>query len=230
MALDMVIYKLLAIQDLTRENFRLGDKLPVVFQVVFYNGEEPWNVPTSLLDMLQPVQDGPKGLDFWSYKLIDAQRVNLEDLVGTDSPLLGLLRLEQLASLEDLEDAFHDLRTVLGPQDKSLAEAFLTFINEVVVSKLHLEGRPRWRLDDLEEKQAVVTQRIERIVQELRLEGREEGLREGELAVLRRLLERKFGELPEEAIEKLERADVDLLLSWSDRILSARKLADVFEG
>ena len=72
----------------------------------------------------------------------------------------------------------------------------------------------------------MVTQRIERIVQELRLEGR----REGVLAIFRRQLEHKFGELSQEAIEKLERADVDLLLSWSDRILSARKLADVFEG
>ena len=43
------------------------------------------------------------------------------------------------------------------------------------------------------------------------------------------MLERKFGELQPDAIERLERADVDLLLSWSDRILTATTLNDVFE-
>ncbi len=79
----------------------------------------------------------------------------------------------------------------------------------------------------------MVTQRIERITQgwflEGEKEGKKEGIREGELAVLRRQLERKFGELPLEAVERLERADVDLLLVWSDRILTAAKLDDVFE-
>ncbi len=95
----------------------------------------------------------------------------------------------------------------------------------------------------------MVTQRIERITQgwflegekagekagrkegkkEGKKEGRKLGIREGELAVLRRLLERKFGELPLEAVERLERADVDLLLVWSDRVLTAAKLDDIFE-
>ncbi len=79
----------------------------------------------------------------------------------------------------------------------------------------------------------MVTQRIERITQGWLLEGRKEGeqigIRKGELAVLRRLLERKFGKLPADAVDRLERADVDLLLVWSERVLTAEKLDDVFE-
>ncbi len=87
----------------------------------------------------------------------------------------------------------------------------------------------------------MVTQRIERITQGWFLEGekagekagreagKKEGIREGELAVLRRQLGGRFGELPPEAVVRLERADVDLLLVWSDRVLTAAKLADVFE-
>ena len=79
----------------------------------------------------------------------------------------------------------------------------------------------------------MVTQRIERITQGLRLEGRKEGeqigIRKGELAVLRRQLERRFGKLTPEAIERLERADVDQLLEWSDRVLTAAKLDEVFD-
>ena len=79
----------------------------------------------------------------------------------------------------------------------------------------------------------MVTQRIDRITQGWLLEGKKEGekigIRKGELAVLRRQMERRFGELSPEVVQRLERADVDLLLEWSDHILTATKLEDVFE-
>ncbi len=105
----------------------------------------------------------------------------------------------------------------------------MTFINEAVLPKLTPEGKQRLRIEGLQEIPTMVTQRIERITQGWLLEGEQVGIRKGELAVLRRLLERRFGELPSEAAERLERADVDLLLVWSDRILTAAKLDDVFE-
>ncbi len=233
MALDMATYKLLAIQDLTRDDFRVGDKLPTVFSMVFYNGEETWNVATSLLEMLRTVEGAPEGLDFWSYRLIDAQRLDLEELVGADSPLLGLFRLEQLGDVGDLGQVAAELQATLGPGDEELADAFVTFINEAVLPKLTPEGTRRLRIADLQEMPAMVTQRIERITQGWLLEGKREGeqigIRKGELAVLRRLFERKFGELSPEAVKRLERADVDLLLEWSDRVLTATRLDDVFE-
>ncbi len=237
MALDMVTYKLLAIQDLAREDFHIGDKLPTIFSVVFYSGEAAWNVATSLLEMLQNLQGAPEGLDFWSYKLIDAQRLDLETLVGADSPLLGLFRLEQLGDVEDLGLVASELQATLGPGDDELAEAFVTFINEAVLPKLTPEGTPRLRIEGLQEMPTMITQRIERITQGWLLEGKKEGMKEGEqigvrkgeLAMLRRLLERKFGELTPEAVGRLERADVDLLLEWSDRVLTAAKLEDIFE-
>lgn len=59
-------------------------------------------------------------------------------------------------------------------------------------------------------------------------EGREEGRVEGEAAVVRRLLERRFGPLPESARNRLAAADADTLLVWADRLLDAATLEDVF--
>ena len=235
MALNMVVYKLLAIQGLARvdDDFKVGDKLPVILSVVFYSGEAAWNVSTSLLEMFRPLVDMPEGLDIWSYLVIDAQRLDLEELIGSDSPLLGLFRLEQLSDVGDLDQVAADLQATLGPDDEGLAKAFVTFINEAVLPKLTTKGSPRLRIDDLQEMPTMITQRIERITQgwlnEGKKEGKKEGIRIGELAVLRRLLERKFGELPAAAVGRLERADVDLLLVWSDRVLTAEKLDDIFE-
>ena len=232
MALDMVTYKLLALQDLTRGEFQLGDKLPGFFSMVFYNGEAAWNASTSLLEMLPTIKGAPEGLDFWSYKLIDVQRLDLEELVEADSPLSGLFRLAQLGDVGDLKQVAAELQATLGPEDEELTVAFVTFINEAVLPKLTPKGERRLRIEDLQEVPTMVTQRIERITQGWLLEGKREGeqigIRKGQLAMLRRQLEHRFGQLPREAIECLERADVDLLLEWSDRVLTAAKLDDIF--
>ena len=61
-----------------------------------------------------------------------------------------------------------------------------------------------------------------------RLQGREEGRREGEAILLLRLLERKFGSLKSSVRQKIENADGERLLEWGERILTARSLAEVF--
>lgn len=63
--------------------------------------------------------------------------------------------------------------------------------------------------------------------------GREEGLKkgrvEGKAAVLLRQVMRKYG--PEAAAgyrEQFERADADTLLEWSERLLSADRVEEIF--
>ena len=58
----------------------------------------------------------------------------------------------------------------------------------------------------------------------------DEVLREAilEAHVLERLLVRRFGSLPESVVERLRAADLDALERWTDRILEARTLEEVF--
>jgi hypothetical protein len=58
-------------------------------------------------------------------------------------------------------------------------------------------------------------------------QGRREGLQQGEAAVVLRQLRRKFGELPDGVRERIETADPGSLLTWSDRILTAKSLDEV---
>lgn len=59
-------------------------------------------------------------------------------------------------------------------------------------------------------------------------EGRNEGRKEGYRALLRTLLQERFGELPADAIARLDDADADTLDVWGRRVLTATSLADVF--
>lgn len=61
-----------------------------------------------------------------------------------------------------------------------------------------------------------------------RVEGRVEGWREGQIMVLRRLCERRFGELPPAVQARLEAASAADLERWIDRVLDAASLAELF--
>jgi hypothetical protein len=61
-----------------------------------------------------------------------------------------------------------------------------------------------------------------------REEGMQKGMQQGEVAVLLRQLERKFGDRLTDVDRLLvESADADTLLKWSDKILSANSIAEI---
>jgi hypothetical protein len=60
-------------------------------------------------------------------------------------------------------------------------------------------------------------------------EGMERGRKEGAAAVLERLLTRRFGPLSKTAQKKLAKANVEQLTAWSDAVLDAASLKQVFE-
>ena len=65
-------------------------------------------------------------------------------------------------------------------------------------------------------------------VQEWTQQWLEEGRQQGEARVLTRLLEHKFGTLSEADLGRVQHADADELLSWAERLLTARTLSEVF--
>lgn len=52
---------------------------------------------------------------------------------------------------------------------------------------------------------------------------------EGQAKVLTRLLERKFGSLDAAVRSRIAQADSERLLAWSERVLTAERLEDVFQ-
>ena len=58
-------------------------------------------------------------------------------------------------------------------------------------------------------------------------EGRQEGRQEGEAAVLLRLITLKFGPPSESVRQRVQEADAETLLQWSERVLTAQGLDEV---
>lgn len=63
----------------------------------------------------------------------------------------------------------------------------------------------------------------------LRMEGRAEGRQEGEVMMLLRQLQRKFGFLPETYRKRVEKADSETLLALGDKVLEAQTLQQLFD-
>jgi len=59
--------------------------------------------------------------------------------------------------------------------------------------------------------------------------AREQGIERGERTLLLRQLGRRFGELPPEATERLGRASSPELETWTERVLDAATLDEVFD-
>jgi len=55
----------------------------------------------------------------------------------------------------------------------------------------------------------------------------QQGIQQGEAKILIRQRTRRFGELPDATRLKIESADADTLLQWSERVLSAQTLDEV---
>jgi hypothetical protein len=62
-----------------------------------------------------------------------------------------------------------------------------------------------------------------------RAEGKAEGRRLGKAETLKNLVSHRWGELPAWAVDRIDRADVDTLDSWTYRVLDATALEDVFQ-
>ena len=69
---------------------------------------------------------------------------------------------------------------------------------------------------------------FENYKKQCRAEGRSEGMFEGRLETLTTLLRKKFGQLQADILQKLNTATEEQLKLWSENILDAKTLPEVF--
>ncbi len=85
--------------------------------------------------------------------------------------------------------------------------------------------------DEEARRMAFVRERALRDEVSLLNQARREGEQKGEASVLLRLIECKFGpEAAEAHRERIERSDAETLLEWSERILTADHVEEIFHA
>ncbi len=201
-------------------------KLPPVIPVLVYNGPEPWKVPTdlgSLIGDLDPSAEIYRPQ--LRYRLVDEASYPREDLEAMNSPVADLFGIERSRDLEEVRASLPRLQQSIPANEASLRRTFAAWLQNVILPRFGLfreEHSATLTLEELEAKLAESTI-------ESRQEGYLEGIQEGEAWVVLRQLRLKFGPLEPEVEAQVRSADPDRLLDWSERVLTAKSLQEVFQ-
>jgi hypothetical protein len=204
--------------------------LPVIVPVVVYNGPRPWRAPRDMHALYGLSEDlraalGPHVL---SCSLI------IDDLSVVDDEALRRRRMDAYALLclfamghaaaEDFLDRLaawqEELRRFFRAGNADHVDAFVRYTYHV-----HRHTNPRTVRERIV---AVVGTEHEDVMLSVAEQLINQGLEKGQRAMLLRQLGRRFGAVPEPIAARVSAATPAELERWSDRVLDAASLDDVF--
>jgi predicted transposase/invertase (TIGR01784 family) len=209
--------------------------LPPVLPLVLFQGGTKWTADLRMSGLI----DVPDGLiEFqpeFRHLLVDLSDYDFSALKGDLLTRTVLLALK-VSRGPNSEDLFRiiDLLIELYSQNDTpgMLRAILRYLWSVdntislqdYVHMLEHRNQPELR----EEFMTVAEQLEKKGRQEGREEGREEGRREEAASLLRRILVRRFGLVPDALLATINDASLEQLESWTDAALDASTVEDVF--
>ncbi len=186
-------------------------------QVLLYVGQAPLRMDNEL-----------RGPDAWfRYRLIDIRSLDGDSLLESEE--IGDNVIAILAHLRDHKEAVRMVsRRIAG-----LAAG----ARETALGQLRILAELRHLAGAVEEETRTMPIEIDMLESEFLgpafrrglAEGRQEGRQEGDLAIITRLIERRFGALPSWAGEKLAALSTSELEDLSERVLDAPTLEDLLK-
>jgi len=244
MALRMITYVLLFYQRLLKVRpLQPGEKLPAVLPILFYNGEEEYQVALDMADLIAEV---PPELARYQpsmrYFLIDELRWPCSVFAGVRNAVATFLRLQQSDPRQIRELVLDELALDwIEEENEPLLHDLLEWLSLVLLPQ-RAPDAPVPKFKSLNELKGYMEKDMETWSDMLRAEGRTEGQllgeargrdfgrTEGQAAVILSLIEEKFGPADDAVASRVRRAGSGDLLVWAKRILTARRLEDVFNG
>lgn len=238
MALRLMTYVGLLYQDLIKSGQLLqGQRLPPVFPVVIHNGAIPWKAPLELEEL---VATAPDSLARYSprmrYFLLDESRQDTQGPAAAGNFVADLIDLECGASPDAVLQVIARLKARLSPaENRTIADAFKVWI-EAVLFKRFFSEEDIPHLDTFEEVTTVLAERVDQWREEIQAKALQQGLErgiergrlEGEVRLLTKLLERRFGPLSEAQRAQLDAADEATLEAWTEQVLTVQSLDELF--
>ena len=176
----------------------------------------------------------PGGLETYrprlKYFLLDEGCYADSELAPLRNLAAALFRLENCRTPRDLEQVLAALVIWLqAPEQTSLRRAFTVWLKRVFLPG-KLPGVELGNINDLQEVQSMLAERVTEWTEEWKRQGIEEGRQKGEAALLLRLLELRFGPLNETSGARVRRADAETLLRWGEKVLTAASLEEIFKA
>jgi predicted transposase/invertase (TIGR01784 family) len=224
MAVRMLTYVSLLLEEIIRkEKLKPGARLPMVLPVVLYNGKRPWRAPLDLARLFVEVPESlRRHLPQLRYLILDESRLDLNRPELSRNTIASLFRIETTTEPEEFFHLTRELATLLPRGEEPELRRTIT-IWLLAVLRRSFPGATIPETVDLED-----TSMLEENMREWSKKNRKEGKREGMREVLVRLLERRFGPIPEEKRRRIEAIISPARLNrLADQILTAKSLDEM---
>lgn len=138
---------------------------------------------------------------------------------GLGVQLIHLIGVDEVSVPEQLKT----IKSAINASPTASQSAWLDLLETILVYKL-----PRLSRDEVKEMLGDILNvqlKQTRFYQDVFAEGRQEG----EVMMLLRLLEQRFGAVPDSIRSRLKQADMGTLLVWSERVLTCATLDEVLD-
>jgi predicted transposase YdaD len=207
--------------------------LPPVIPLVLYHGARAWTVATVFRDLIatdEAIRE--RHLDF-EYVLTDLGRIDDDRLSQMAVLRAGLLALKYALQESDPWPVLLAILEAL-PEDDPLVRPLLLYILSVyegvdrpmLIRAIH-QAKPEGEgtMLSLAAREWIAEGKAEG-----KAEGEAKGLHDGQVRMLLRLLERRFGPVSDAVRMRVTAADPGTLERWFDRTIDAPTLDAVFSG
>ena len=191
MALRMMDYTARVLLGLAKSALGPRGEFPFVLPIVVYNGNRRWNAATDIRDLFPPAPERLVGyVPRHRYLLIELQTLDAS-VLPLGNILSMIARFEQARSRERLEELVVSLTNSLQRAGESrLLDSFSSWIKLVLERRTdRAANAPEPTVKQEEETEMTLIERV----QIWREEAVEQGRIEGERALVRRLVSRRFG-------------------------------------
>ena len=202
--------------------------LPVVIPIVLYHGKYSWPYGKTSAKMFDCHEKFMQFIPHFSYILCDLVEKPEKDIKGI-APLQIMLRIFKFARTPGFEKNLEVIFSELGKDilDDNLVDIIQIITRYILsISQIETESLSQIMEKNLSHKggQAMLT-----TAKKLELKGRKEGKKETLTKTIHRILQKRFGNIPENIQEKLSKVqDIDSLECILDKSLDAASYEEIF--
>ena len=239
MAFRMVKYAIKIIDRDLKSDHKTST-LPVIIPVVIYNGKNTYPYSLNIFDLFGENKSLAEKFMFKIFHLVDFNTVSDEEIRQHKWSCLLEMLLKHIHD-QEIMTSVEQLTTEIQQIIRDSADDYIVAMIKYILEKAEMHDRERFlrwvkaHLPRKLEKQAMT------LAEQFRNEGRQEGIQqgmrqgiqrgalEGERTLLKRLLAKRFGLISTSYLKKIENADADNLLQWSENILEAKSIEEVFK-
>ena len=214
--------------------------LPIVFPITLFQGPKKWTAALHFHDFLSVPEALKPYVPSFEYHLVDLSGMSDDQIKGSLFLRVFLMIMKHI----DSPELSHLLASVIWPLFEKLFEegSGLRYLEDVLYylfkASSHLNeeevAQQVQNLLSFEDAQEVIMTIAEQLEQKGRQkglqEGRQEGRQEGESNLLKKLLQKKFGEAAESYQAILATLSVDELETLGERLITQSTLEDIFQG